>query len=232
MNKHIHTIKIGGYQVRGDYISNTNIASVLFLHGGGLRGRAGFNALRETLAKRDIASVAFDFKGHGETGGELSETSLEDKVKQVVTILDSDILQKPITLIASSMGGYIAIKITELLPIENLILIAPAVYDRNAYRLPFGEEFSSVIRKPYSWINSDAWGIINKYQGNLLILKAENDQVIPKGLVEKIYDSAANVGKRKIVTIKNAMHPLTDWLSKYPNDLELALHEILEFIKK
>lgn len=223
---------INGATIRGDIFFGNNDLNVICLHGGGIRGRIGFRKIREVLSNKGISSCAFDCKGHGETGGKLSDTSLKDKVEQTISVIDSEKIKKPLTIIASSMGGYVAIKMTELYDVENLILIAPAVYSREAYQISFGSEFSSIIRQPFSWLNSDAWEILKKYTGNILIYKAENDQIIPEDVIKKIYDSAVNTKKREVITIKKATHPLTDWLDEHLGDFDLITETMSKLILK
>lgn len=226
------SIIIHGTTIRGDISLECDNLNVICLHGGGKRGRVGFNKIRTALSSKGISSLAFDYKGHGETGGELSNTSLEDKVKQTIAVINSEKIKKPLTIIASSMGGYVAIKMTELYDVKNLILIAPAIYSKEAYQVPFGSQFSLIIRKPFSWLNSDAWEILKKYSGNIIIYKAENDQIIPEDVIKKIYDSTVNAKKREIITIKKATHPLTDWFDEHSDDLDLAIETMSKLILK
>ncbi len=229
--KNFSTI-INGSIVRGDTSLVGDTLNVICLHGGGVRGRVGFRKIREMLSDKRISSCAFDYKGHGETGGELLSTSLKEKVEQTISVIDSEKIKKPLTIIASSMGGYVAIKMTELYDVKNLILIAPAVYSKEAYQISFGSEFSSIIRKPFSWLNSDVWEILKKYTGNIIIYKAGNDQIIPEDVIKKIYDSTVNAKKREVITIKKATHPLTDWFDEHSDDLDLAIETMSKLILK
>ena len=90
------------------------------------------------------------------------------------------------------MSGYTAIKLTEAFKVDNLILFVPAVYTARAYRLPFGPEFSAAIRVPGSWNDSDAFDILSGFRGNLLIVAAESDRVIPVEVIEQLHASARN----------------------------------------
>lgn len=221
--------------IRGDaYELESSLAAndprVMCLHGGGLHGKINFLALQKNLLLEGVCSYSFDYKGHGETQGLLATTSLEDKVKQTVSVLDSQNIQEPLTLLASSMGGYIAIKMTELYKVKNLILIAPAAYSLEAFSIPFGKEFSEIIRTPLSWQHSDAWEVLKKYTGNLVIFKAEHDQVIPEGLIEKLYESAICAVTRKIITIDKANHSLLHWLNQHTVDMHVVTQEIIDLL--
>jgi pimeloyl-ACP methyl ester carboxylesterase len=56
-------------------------SNVLFVHGGGLRGRKGFEAIRTKLAFHGISTYAFDFVGHGDTSGDITTFVVRNKSK-------------------------------------------------------------------------------------------------------------------------------------------------------
>ena len=213
----------------GDVTTVNSKNNLICLHGGG-GDRKRFEKMRSILAEKGIWSCAFDFIGHGETGGEIIGSSLKERVEQAVAVIDSQTLSSPISIIASSMGGYVAILLTKIYNVENLILIAPAVYTSKVYDVPFGLEFTKIIREPYSWLESDSWEILKNYKGNLLIISAEKDQIIPDEVIKKIYNSAQNTKSRKIIEIKEATHPLVKWLNENQEDLQEVSDSICKFI--
>ena len=95
------------------------------------------------------------------------------------------------------MGAYTAVKLLEYYQIRNLMLLVPAMYTSMAYTVPFNKGFTEIIRQPQSWRHSDAWDILSGYRGCLFIIAAENDEVIPQGVINKIYASAVNAKKRR-----------------------------------
>jgi len=151
-------------------------------------------------------------------------SSLHERTDQATAVIRHACVQ-PLTLIAASMSGYTAIKLTEKFAVDNLILLIPAVYRAEAYDLPFGSEFSAAIRVPGSWQESDAFSILSVYKGNLLIVAAESDDVIPVGLVDKIHRSAKNAKVRLLHVVPGSGH-----LSLFPkeHDFLMALDMIIE----
>lgn len=204
---------------------------LLFIHGAGSSDRKRFEELRTRLADKGISSSSFDFIGHGETGGSLIGSSLANRVAQASAVIDSQRIPQPLSVVASSMGAYVALKLTELYQIENLILIAPAVYDVKSYSVPFGPAFTKVIRSPFSWRNTDAWEILERYKGNLLVYEAEKDQIIPHEVIKRIYDSARNTQSREVILIKDATHSLAKWLDEHPDSLHQILEKLSELSK-
>lgn len=78
----------------------------------------------------------------------------------------------------SSMGAYNAIRLTQLHRVDALVLIVPGVYTPSAYEVPFGPDFSAIIRRERSWIDSDAWDILSRFEGRLHIVQgAEHNRL-------------------------------------------------------
>jgi len=121
-------------------------------------------------------------------------------------------------LIAASMGSYSAIKLTEIFKVENLVLLVPAVYTPQVYDIPFGPEFSAKIRVQDSWKDSDAFDIISCFSGNVIIIAAEFDDVIPSELIEQLYASTINARNRILHIVPNSKH-----LSLFPEEKDFLV---------
>lgn len=230
MNRNVLKVSFGETFLMGDTFGTTH-PQALFIHGAGSGDRRRFEELRKLLASNGVGSCSFDFIGHGETGGSLTGSSLESRVAQASAVIDSQEVSRPLSIVASSMGGYVAIKLTELYPVKDLILIAPAVYDIKSYGVPFGPAFTKVIQNPFSWRDTDAWRILEKYTGNLLIYGAEKDQVIPYEVIERIYGSARNTRAREVMLIKDATHSLAKWFNERPDSLRQISEKISGLFK-
>ena len=231
MKKEIHKIDFDDRIIFTDIISNDGQAEVLLLHGAGTTNRARYDTFREFLAEKGISSCAMDFIGHGETGGDLKETSLKERTEEVLAVVKSLNIKSPLKIIAFSMSGYTAIKLTEILPIESIVMMAPGVYDANAYNLKFGHGFSEAIRALKSWQNTDVWSILNKFKGKMLIFIGEKDETIPFEIVQKIYDSLVNAKFREISILPNANHPLGIYLKENPDSLNFVIEKIDKFLQ-
>ena len=219
-------VSFDGRVLIGDNIPADTHAQWLFLHGAGSGDRNRFEQFRALFAHQGMTSYSFDFIGHGETGGDSNDSSLKGRVAQASAVIDSQAVSQPLSIVASSMGGYVAIKLTELYRVKNLVLLAPAVYGTKAYNVPFGPSFTEAIRSPFSWRKTDAWNILENYKGNLLIYGAEKDQVIPHEVIQGIYDSARNAESREMLIVKDATHSLAKWLNERPDSLRNIIEKI------
>lgn len=231
--QHIFQVDAGTCTLIGDIISDSSPPQVLILHGAGNANRRHFRLFREQLLIHEISSAAFDFGGHGDTGGELKSSSLISRTRQACSVVASLNIQQPLSVIGASMGAYTAVKLLEYYPIKSLILLVPAMYTFMAYTVPFNQGFTDIIRQPESWRHSDAWDILSEYQGRLLIIAAENDRIIPKGVINKIYDSAVTAKERKLFVAPQASHTVfTDLRSNNPESFCSVFSQIVEMLKK
>jgi uncharacterized protein len=218
------------HHLKGDVLSlaETDPARLVILHGAGLGTRDRFRPFRTRLAQAGVSSLAFDFIGHGETGGQLSESSLQRRTEQACAVIETVTVTHPFSVLGSSMGAYTAVKLLEIYPVENLILFVPAMYDAAAYSVPFGAEFTHVIRRPHSWVDSDAWRILGSFRGRLLLIVAEQDDVIPADVIRRIDASAGNASARMAYTVPHSPHLLIHHLSQEPQEFEHVIGLVRE----
>lgn len=200
------------FTLKGDFHPSTSACHALILHGAGASSRAtaSRSGLRPALQARGVASTSFDCIGHGETGGLLQYSSVSSRTRQaeaVIAAQDSiQPLTDPLVIIGSSMGAYNAIKLTQTHEVAALILIVPGVYEPAAYDVPFGPQFSEIIRRDRSWADSDACAILSEFTGNLLIIAAEHDAVIPLEIPERLLLSARKARSRRLRVVVGADH--------------------------
>ena len=230
-----HSIQIGfeKHTLIGDVLGPENSPRVLVLHGAGNSNRGRFQLLREELFAEGISSAAFDFVGHGDTGGDLKSSSLSSRTLQACRVVDALNLQQPLSVIGASMSAYTAVKLLDHYDIKSLILLVPAMYTAQAYSIPFNRGFSDIIRQPQSWVQSDAWRLLADYKGRLLIVAAENDRIIPRDVIDRIYDSAVHAAGRELYIAPNASHfVFTDLRENDPAEFEYVFDQICTVLQE
>ena len=226
-------VKFEAHTLIGDVLSRCNSPQVLVLHGAGNSNRGRFQMLREELFAKGISSVAFDFVGHGDTGGDLKSSSLSSRTRQACRIVDVLNLQQPFAVIGASMSAYTAVKLLEHFQIKSLILLVPAMYTSQAYTTPFNRGFSDIIRQPQSWVQSDAWRLLADFRGRLLIVAGENDQIIPRDVINRIYDSAVIAAERKLYIAPDASHfVFTDLRENDPDEFKYVFDQICTMLQE
>ena len=205
--------------------------NLICLHGAGKAQRSRFSKLRDKLALDGVSSLAFDFIGQGDSEGVLENDSLHSRTNQALEVIRQQGEDSNLSLLATSMSAYTAIKLTEHLNIRNLILVVPAVYHRKAYKIAFNTGFSEIIRKPNNWVNSDAWSLLENFTGNLLVISAEHDEVIPKLIPEFISDLSLNANSKKFIEVADSSHQILHFINKNPHDLDNIANEIRRIIR-
>ena len=226
------TVNLACGVIRGDRIlSDCSRADLLFLHGAGAANRARFQGIRTRLSEKyRISSTAFDYLGHGDSTENALPDSLRSRTEQAREVIERIHQTERLSLAASSMSAYTALKLTEKYQVADLILLVPAVYHRDAYLIPFGSGFSRIIRHDSSWVNSDAWSIMEAYTGNLLIIAAEHDEVIPREVIGYLYAFACNAKSRKIYFMPGAPHRILEFIMRKPDRLKYITDEMNQII--
>jgi len=220
----VFRIPFDGQMLVGDVLTDEKPPRLLVLHGGGRSSRERFRLLREYLFTQGMGSVAFDCIGHGETGGDLTQSSLQSRTGQACAVIETLALPQPFSILAASMGGYTAVTLLPRYAIATLILLGPAMYAAEAYAVPFNAGFTEIIRRPQSWESSDAWDLLSRFTGRLFLVAGEHDTVIPPGVIRNIYAAARNATGRKLYVAPGASHLiLTDLRANAPDQLDHVL---------
>ncbi len=168
-----------------------------------------------------MESFTFDFSGAGGIG--LEDSNLEKRYNEAKKAIKAFGLSEPLNIVGSSMGGYIAIKLSEAFTVANLFLFCPAVYTKRAFSVAFGPEFSTIIRAKESWKYTDAFEILKKFYGNVFIIIGEQDAVIPKEIIQMMSESLIHAKRKKMITIPQATHKLYEYLEEHADYRDIVV---------
>ena len=204
---------------------------LLILHGAGQARRTHHVGLRACLAADGVASTDFDFIGHGETGGELTGSSLASRLEQASQVA-ATLPAGPLALLGSSMGAYVALRLLEQVECTHLALVVPGVYTPQAFEVPFGPAFSALLRQPGSWRDSDAWSRLAAFRGHLLIVMAEQDEVIPAEIPQRLLGAAVNAASRTVHVVPAAPHRLSGFFPTHPAAADAFHAEVARLLRR
>lgn len=193
-------------------------AVALIVAGGGNipRNDGCYPLWQEYLAEQGVTTFNFDFRGVGESGGELKDTSLETRAedsRRALSVLKNNSNAQNVYLIGRSMGGPVAIQIADF-SIKGLLLLAPAAYSLAARIKKFGPDFSEEIRRQESWKNSPDFKQLGEYMGKLFLLYGTKDQVVPVNISLE-YEKVANSKNGTVLILKGEDH--TSWVANQKN---------------
>lgn len=199
------------------------------LHGGGLSSKVSTDYLIDCFLANGIDFCTFDFSGQGSSSGRLADTSLSRRLDEAKAV--SRFPGKKIRfLIGTSMGGYVAMKLTQVIDVENLILFCPAAYSTQAWNLKFGHGFTNEIRRPGSYRETDAGELCTAFGGNVLLFFGDAEEVIPPEIVDLYSQSFRSAASFRKVVLPGCPHPIHRWCLDKPALMESIRGEVSRFV--
>ncbi|MEU3886897.1 alpha/beta fold hydrolase [Streptomyces sp. NPDC029041] len=199
-------------------------AAVVLLHGAGNGSKERLVPWLAEFAAHGCHAVAFDFSGHGESTGLLSELSLRRRFEQAVSVVDARVRgDAPLVLVGFSMSGQTVADLVRHYGdrVAALGLCAPAVYAGEAWDVPFGAgdgRFSEIIRRPGSWRSSPALDVLPVYEGRAVLVVPGTDEVIPPAVTEAVSEALARRAQFTHRELPDAGHRLGPWFRDHPDD--------------
>jgi len=142
--------------------------------------------------EKGYVCVFFDMRGHGETGGDLSQYSRQDHFDDCLAAYDFMVKLPMVDLenifvFGSSYGGYMASLLSEKRSVHNLILKAPAQYPDEGWDEPKLSQEKDTVGgyrlQHHTPEDNMALKSVSKYQGKLLFIECENDEQVPKQVI-------------------------------------------------
>ena len=149
---------------------------VVFCHGfSGTKDGPMFELICDTLQAHGIASIRFDFNGHGQSEGEFKDMTVPNEIedaKKVVEYVSSLRYVDGLAIVGHSQGGVVASMTAGELPGEYVELFGGLKlggnYIRTAFSLPIYETAA-------------------KYQGPAIIVHGNADRVVPYTYGERFH---------------------------------------------
>lgn len=172
----------------------------------------------QALADLGFTSMTYDMHGHGDSEGELGEFTRAQFIADAVTAYDflrqqvgQDVV---IGVIGSSFGSYTAIMLTLQRPVACLALRVPASYPDEGFndlQLPqVGSPTTVAWRKQPLDLTNHVYKAIHNFTGKVLIVEAENDEVVPHQTPQNYADAVADQNNVQHVVMHGAPHTLAN----------------------
>jgi pimeloyl-ACP methyl ester carboxylesterase len=226
------TLKVDKEIIAGSIISKDDVTTppkFVFLHGAGTGIKEGVHSISSPIVNNGINILTLDFSGHGESTGNLKQSSLEKRVNEAKEVIDKFTTKHSLIICGVSMGGFVAIKMLDLYKVDTLILFCPALYDSKAYHISFDQGFTEIIRATESWRNTDVLNLLENFRGNLLIVVGEKDEVIPPGVIDLIIRHSSNAKNKELYIIPGCPHKILTWILSQEEKLIKLHQKIMEF---
>lgn len=213
-----------------NYQKDKNEINTIILHGGGPSNKEQTEYLIPVLQKNNLYSVRFDFSGQGESSGNLSCSSLYKRQKESLGVIKEFIGNNRLTIIGTSMAGHISCSLVVNANVENLVLFCPAIYTKKAWFSNFGNGFTDIIRENKSYLDNNISQLLKKFDGKIMLILAENDQIIPNEVVDIYLHEMKNKPGSKVYVIKGCPHPIHKWIIQNEQEREKLISEIDWFL--
>lgn len=202
---------------------------VILMHG--IFASQGVNpmpALAKELAKAGIASIRFDFDGHGKSDGRMQDMTIEKEIADATAVwnyVSSLPYVESIGLLGHSQGGLVASMTAGRLATDGkapagIVLIAPASGIKDACQA--GKFFNATFdpADPPEFIRIwgivklgreylltaqqlDIYGTATAYQGPVLLLHGSRDGTVPMWCSEKYLEAYGNHATLQVVEGEN-----------------------------
>jgi len=178
----------------------------VILHGAGSCKESHYDFAR-LLLSAGLGAVSFDQRGHGESGGRM-DASVIDDIVSITELLRSRLAGgAPIVLRGSSMGGYFAILAAPRVGASAVVAICPASAEglRRSLRAEQLRFEADPAPLDAFWAAHDLHEAVESLEMPLLILHAEGDEQVP---VEHSRELARRVGSSgsRLIAVPGGHH--------------------------
>ncbi|WP_433261040.1 alpha/beta hydrolase [Actinosynnema sp. CS-041913] len=199
---------------------------VVHLHGlGATANRHGVRYLLDELALGGTSSLTFDYSGNGDSTGELTGTTLGRRFAETVAAARHLAEGEPPVLLGTSMGAYLAAAAVPVLRPRALVLFVPAAYPAGCDDHPF----DGTLVGPGAYPDSPAFSGLREFDGDLLILAARQDQVVPSDVVGAYLTNATSARTTRVVEL-DCDHFVHRWLPGRPAELARVHAELARIV--
>lgn len=209
--------KLAGLLYIPENLENKKLPSVVIFHGRG-NSKKRYMDRSVALANKGIMTLIFDFRGCGESDGDFSKQTITMGYEDAVAgyeFLRNHPLCDPSRLgvFGGSFGGYQAALLAGQYPITSLVLSVPAIYQDGWWNVvpeTMDIERNALYKQFSGFEKTKAIKAIQKYQGKILVIEHEKDEVVPRRIPEAYFDNILNAKLKEKKMILNAPHSLHD----------------------
>lgn len=192
--------------------------ALLFIHGWS-SDETGYIPRAEAATKLGFICLTFDLRGHGQSRGDLNTLSANDHLRDVLVAYDflkkqDGVDPEKITAFGASYGGMLATLLTSKREVWLLAVRAPALYHNDDFTQitkKLVEEREEVFFQNFTPEKENkVLSAIKNFNGDILIIESEHDQIIPHSLIQFFINSVKSHENLTVKVIHKADHQLSD----------------------
>lgn len=210
-------IAVGTEQIGGTVMSpSPALPGVLFVHGWGGSQEHDLGRARQA-AGIGCVCLTFDLRGHERTAAQWETVSRPQNLDDLIAAYDwlvsrDNVDPGAIAVVGISYGGYLASLLSAQRPVRWLALRSPALYKDPGWDLPKRRlhqdpDLAAFRRRSVGWEDNRALAACHDFGGDVLLVEAEHDPVVPHTVIENYaaaFARAASLTKRRIAGADHA----------------------------
>jgi len=194
------------------------LPGILFVHGWGGSQSQDLQRARDAAALGTVC-LTFDLRGHDRESAAYRSVTREQNLADLVAAYDW-LAQRPnvddeaIAVVGVSYGGYLGTILSALRPVRWLALRSPALYKDDGWKVPKLDlhndaDLPAYRRRRVDWHDNRALRACAEFNGDVLIVEAENDDIVPHPVIENYVAAFAHAQSLTSRRIGDADHALS-----------------------
>lgn len=199
--------------------------AILFLHGWSSDAASGYGELPERLAERGFATLTIDLPGHGRSGGDRDRLSYVDLI-HAATDAAGDLRHRSgsdrLTIIGTSLGGFLAARVAALRPVESLVLWVPTDFDDEFVEGGRLVAPTALTPQAFDWrsrlhslADSATLRAFGGFRGRVLIVEAAEDELVPHQTIANYLAAASPDAQVDHLVLSGTTHILRTQPAKH-----------------
>ena len=213
-----------GIAVGNDNICSTllspamSLPGILFVHGWGGSQAQDLERASE-ISGLGCVCLTIDLRGHGKDVQHMNSVSRAQNLADVIAAYDwlasrVNIEPSAIAVVGISYGAYLAAILSSLRSIRWLVLRTPALYKDEHWDMPKKELHADNSLFDYRCRRLEpdenkALHACATFEGDVLLIEAENDSIIPHAVIENYMSALSNARSLTSRVISGADHGLS-----------------------
>ena len=186
------TITSGDVTLAANFYPAAGALAFVVSHGWGSERPVDIPA---ALAGAGFPALAYDLRGHGESGGDLESTSRAEWVADLVAVIDRLHELAPdaeVGLVGASFGAYLSLMASDTREVAALSLRVPANLPDDHFDEPYLDRFGPANRRREDIYPPDSRALraLRAFEGPVQIVDADGDAVIPARTIADYVEAA------------------------------------------
>jgi fermentation-respiration switch protein FrsA (DUF1100 family) len=188
-----------GVRIHAWYVAPPGaVATLVWSHGnaGNIANRAG---ILFELARRNLAVLAYDYRGYGRSEGTPDEAGVyRDSEAAYDAVRASGEAPERIVCFGESLGGAVSIRLATERPCAGVAVVATFPSLREVARVHYGLAGAAIGSR------FDAIGRLSRLGVPLFVAHGDEDEIVPYELGERLFAAAAE--PKRFLRVRGATH--------------------------